>query len=177
MSFEQAQQASGAEAVALYEAVLVDEAADHKHREASVLALAGLYSTLNQPDRLSALLETAKRLFAVLPKARTAKLVRTVIDHVAAVPGDTLALEEKLCVECIAWAENENRRYLRQRLQSRLAAIQLQQAKYEEAIRGIEILMREVKQLDDKQLLVELNLVESQIYHKVRGSCSFRLPA
>lgn len=58
-------------------------------------------------------------------------------------------------------------RYLRQRLQARLAAIQLSQGKYDESIRGIEILMREVKQLDDKQLLVELHLVESQIHHKV----------
>lgn len=67
-------------------------------------------------------------------------------------------------------------RYLRQRLQSRLASILLQRGKYDEAIRCIEVLMREVKQLDDKQLLVELHLVESQIHHKVRRAACFLLP-
>ena len=126
------------------------------------------YAELGQAEQLAALLERAKPLFSEIPKARTAKIVRTLIDHVAAVPGDTLALQEKLCVDCIAWADKEKRRYLRQRLQGRLAAILLQCGKYDEAIRGIEVLMREVKKLDDKQLLVELHLVESQIHHKVR---------
>ncbi len=61
------------------------------------------------------------------------------------------------------------RRYLRQRLQGRLASIQLRRGKFDEAIRGLEMLMREVKQLDDKQLLVELHLVESQVHHKLRN--------
>ena len=61
-----------------------------------------------------------------------------------------------------------NARYLRQRLVARLSAIQLGLGKYKEASRSIEKLMIEVKKLDDKQLLVELHLIESKINHKVR---------
>jgi hypothetical protein len=102
--------ATGDEAIALHEAVLDSATAASKQRETSILALAGLYAQLGQADKLSALLERAKPLFAELPKARTAKVVRTLIDHVAAVPRDTLELQEKLCADCIAWSDAENRR-------------------------------------------------------------------
>ncbi len=105
--------ATGDEAIALHEAVFDSATAASKHREASILALAGLYAQSGQADKLSALLERAKPLFAELPKARTAKVVRTLIDHVAAVPRDTLELQEKLCVDCIAWSDTENRRSVR----------------------------------------------------------------
>lgn len=109
-NFKRAKQASGKEAVALHESVLFAKQGEMKDKEVSILALAGLYAELGQADKLAALLKKAQPLFAKMPKARTAKIVRTIIDHVAAVPGNTLALEEKLCVECIAWAESEKRR-------------------------------------------------------------------
>ena len=109
-NFSRAQEATGKEAIALYEAVLNADDGAIKNKEASIVGLAGLYASLGQADKLAALLENSKPLFAQMPKARTAKIVRTLIDHVAAVPGDTLSLQEKLCVECIAWAETEKRR-------------------------------------------------------------------
>ena len=48
--------------------------------------------------------------------------VRTIIDEFAKVP-DTLAAQEKLCLECIEWCKQERRTYLRQRLQSKLAGM------------------------------------------------------
>ena len=110
-NFRRAKLASGKEAAALYEAVFHDEDAGLKDREQSILALAGLYAELGQADQLAALLEKAKPLFLEIPKARTAKIVRTLIDYVAAVEGDTLVLQEKLCVDCIDWANAEKRRY------------------------------------------------------------------
>ena len=171
--FQRAQAAtSSAEAVPLFEQVLASENGPIKQKEAALQALAKLYAEVGEVQKLASLLENAKPIFAEMPKARTGKLVRTIIVHVAAVP-NTLELQEKLCKDCIAWAESQKRRFLRQRLDARLTAIQLQQGKYEEAIRGIEVLMSEVKKLDDKQLLVELHLVESQIHHKVRNDCHY----
>uniref|UniRef100_A0A915DHD5 PCI domain-containing protein n=1 Tax=Ditylenchus dipsaci TaxID=166011 RepID=A0A915DHD5_9BILA len=56
-----------------------------------------------------------------------------------------------LCKECIQWAEDHNRAFLRQTLQARLLAVSL---------------VRELKKVDDKDLIVEVQLEESKAcYH------------
>lgn len=53
---------------------------------------------------------------------------------------------------------------LRQRLESRLASYLLELREYKPALRIIDELVKEVKKLDDKLLLVEIQLVESRIH-------------
>ena len=49
-----------------------------------------------------------------------------------------------LCNDCIAWSKEEKRTFLRHRVQSRLAAIYVDLKNYDECIKLISDLLREV---------------------------------
>jgi hypothetical protein len=65
---------------------------DTKTRETAVTTLTSVLAKQRDAPALRALLGELRPLFAALPKAKTAKLVRTVIDAVATIP-DTTALQ------------------------------------------------------------------------------------
>merc|ERR1712136_677355 len=73
--------------------------------------------------------------------------------------------EVQLCKECINWAVEEKRTFLRQNLQSRLIALYFDTKLYTEALSLGATLLKELKKLDDKNLLVEVQLLESKTYH------------
>jgi 26S proteasome regulatory subunit N6 len=54
---------------------------------------------------------------------------------------------------------------LRQALEARLIGLYYENGKYQEAISLGAQLLKELKKLDDKQLLVEVQLMESKTYH------------
>lgn len=58
-----------------------------KRREAAVAALVDALVSANDAEALARLFEELRPMFAVLPKAKTAKLVRSVIEAIAKVPG------------------------------------------------------------------------------------------
>ena len=93
-----------------------------KAREEAALALADLYAQRGSSDKLTQLLEDLRPLFAVVPKAKTAKIVRAIIDAVSRIPGTT-ELQLRLCREQAAWAREEKRTFLRQRIETRLASL------------------------------------------------------
>lgn len=146
----------------------VEQAQMQKLRELSIIALGRLYAQERKINDLVGFMREIRPLFDSMPKSKTAKIVRTIIDEFAKVP-DTLAAQEKLCLECIAWCKQERRTYLRQRLQSKLAGMLLGQGKFTDALTVTAALTREVKKLDDKQLLVEIFLIESQIHYELQN--------
>jgi hypothetical protein len=86
-------------------------------------------------------------------------------------PGGAPALveEEHRCLRVVAWCVAEKRTFLRQRVESRLVAIDYARAKYDTALKLVNRLLRELKKLDDKQLLVETHLSESRIHAALRN--------
>ncbi|XP_033113055.1 26S proteasome non-ATPase regulatory subunit 11-like [Anneissia japonica] len=73
--------------------------------------------------------------------------------------------EVTLCLECIEWAKQEKRTFLRQALEARLIALYFDTRQYQEALSVGSVLLKELKKLDDKALLVEVQLLESKVYH------------
>nr|MBE5727072.1 regulatory particle non-ATPase 6 [Cucujiformia] len=67
--------------------------------------------------------------------------------------------------ECIEWAKDERRTFLRQSLEARLVALYFDTGMFAEALTLGSILLKELKKLDDKNLLVEVQLLESKTYH------------
>nr|NVI77792.1 regulatory particle non-ATPase 6 [Cucujiformia]NVI77820.1 regulatory particle non-ATPase 6 [Cucujiformia] len=67
--------------------------------------------------------------------------------------------------ECIEWAKEERRTFLRQSLEARLVALYFDTGMFSEALALGSALLKELKKLDDKNLLVEVQLLESKTYH------------
>lgn len=106
--------------------------------------------------------------FANIPKAKTAKIVRTLIELVAKVPGAG-KVPIQLCLDTVEWCRQEKRSFLRHRIQAKLASMYFEAKDYTGALNLVADLLREVKRLDDKPLLVEIHLVESRTHHQVRN--------
>ncbi|KAF9681404.1 hypothetical protein SADUNF_Sadunf06G0222400 [Salix dunnii] len=127
----------------------------------------------NMAEDLHALLSQLRPFFAMIPKAKTAKIVRGIIDAVSKIPG-TSDLQIALCKELVQWARAEKRALLRQLVETRLATLLLETKEYSEALALLSNLIKEVKGVDDKRLLVEILLLESKLHillkdrHKAR---------
>lgn len=84
------------------------------------------------------------------------------------------AQQVQLCKECIEWAKEERRTFLRQSLEARLIALYFDTTMYSEALQLGSQLLKELKKLDDKQLLVEVQLLESKTYHALSNLAKAR---
>lgn len=161
-----------ARAVQLYRSVIFGaggtDAESVKVKESAVDRLAKLLARAGDAQSLRGVLTELRPLFKVVPKAKTAKIVRGIIDVLATVPGCD-ALQVEVCEEQVAWAREEKRTFLRHRVELRLAALFLETRRYPEALKLIGALAFEVKKLDDKLLLVDIHLLESKIHYALRN--------
>jgi len=114
-------------------------------------------------------LKELRPVFNNLPKAKTAKLVRVLIDAVGSVP-DSVTIQVALCTESIQWTIDEKRTFLRQRLQTKLCELYRQQKEYQKALDLLTELIKEIKRLDDKNLLIEIQIIESRVHYEVRNA-------
>jgi len=148
---------------------LRDEAAV-KAKEQAIYLLGDLLVELHRGDELNQLLREVRPFFTYVPKAKTAKIVRKLFDLVGHEGlNNTLDQQIAVCEESIEWARQEKRTFLRHRLQARLADLYFQKQAYQPALTALNALLREVRRLDDKQLLVEIQLLESKVYHRLRN--------
>eukprot|EP00475_Leptophrys_vorax_P041376 TRINITY_DN77987_c0_g1_i1.p1 TRINITY_DN77987_c0_g1~~TRINITY_DN77987_c0_g1_i1.p1 ORF type:complete len:439 (+),score=45.46 TRINITY_DN77987_c0_g1_i1:236-1552(+) len=158
-------------AAAVYRGIIADDATSAEAvrvKESAACALGEILSKQGKAEELRGLLTDLRPFFAVIPKAKTAKLVRTVIDLVAKVPGST-DVQLALCKEMVEWTRKEKRTFLRQRVEARLAALYMETKDYQTALALTNSLVREVRRLDDKLLLVDIDLLECRLHHQLRN--------
>lgn len=144
-----------------------DESAN-KIKEQCIYRLAKIYTENAQFSALVDLLKSNNDFFATAPKAKTAKIVRNILNIVATVP-NSLSIQVELCKDVIAWCKAEKRTFLRQRIEGKLAGLLLQQQQPVKALELIDELLGELRKLDDKQMLTEAHLTESRIYHALKN--------
>lgn len=139
-----------------------------KSKDAAIEALAEALASRDDAIAFKELFTELRPSFEKAPKAKTAKIVRGLIEIMGKIRGHD-ALQVELCEEHVEWARRERRTFLRHRVELRLATLHLGMRDYPEALRVIGGLAREVKKLDDKLLLVDIHLLESRIHYALRN--------
>ncbi|KAI3360228.1 hypothetical protein L3Q82_014549, partial [Scortum barcoo] len=133
-------------------------------KEQSILELGGLLAKTGQAAELGGLLKYVRPFLNSISKAKAARLVRSLLDLFLDMEAAT-GQEVELCLECIEWAKAEKRTFLRQALEARLISLYFDTKCYQEALQLGSQLLQELKKMDDKALLVEVQLLESKTYH------------
>jgi 26S proteasome regulatory subunit N6 len=90
------------------------------------------------------------------------------IDYFSEIP-NTLPLQIEVCKETIQWTIQEKRIFLKQALETRLIALYLDNKMYSDSLALVSTLLKELKKLDDKMVLVEVQLLESRVCHALRN--------
>lgn len=135
-----------------------------KNVEDEILKLAEKYKKEGKAKELANLIKVIRPFLTIISKAKAAKLVRSLVDYFLDLNAE-IGIEVQLCKECIDWAKQEKRIFLRQSLETRLIALYYDTKMYPEALQLSSTLLNELKKLDDKNLLVEVQLLESKTYH------------
>ncbi|VFQ72361.1 unnamed protein product [Cuscuta campestris] len=137
-------------------------------KEQAISNLSDLLRRENRPDDLRNLLTQLRPFFSLIPKAKTAKIVRSIVDALAKIPG-TSEIQIALCKDIVQWTRDEKRTYLRHRIEAKLASLLMESKEYAEALSLLSGLIKEVRRLDDKLLLVEIDLLESKLHFALRN--------
>jgi len=137
-----------------------------REKEASILELADLLAVNKRANDLADLIKVMRPFLQQVSKAKAAKLVRMLVDRFLDMEAGT-GQEVDLCRDCIAWANHEKRTFLRQALEARLMALYYEVGRHEASLALGTTLLRELKKLDDKALLVEVQLMESKTYSQL----------
>ncbi|NWH64823.1 PSD11 ATPase, partial [Geococcyx californianus] len=137
-------------------------------KEQSILELGSLLAKTGQAEELGGLLKYVRPFLNSISKAKAARLVRFLLDLFLDMEAAT-GQEVDLCLECIEWAKSEKRTFLRQALEVCLVWEVIDSlCRYKGCcsfpLSGSQLL-RELKKMDDKALLVEVQLLESKTYH------------
>lgn len=139
-----------------------------QEQEASILELGKIYQKSAEAVKLNDLITESRAILGNFAKSKTAKIVKTLIDFFDTIP-DSLDIQIKSTNESIAWAVENKLSFLRQALQLKLADLYYGKELFHDALKIITDLLREYKKLDDKSSLVEVQLLESKIYHALRN--------
>lgn len=142
-------------------------------KEQGILQLGELYKQEGKAKELADLIKVARPFLNLISKAKAAKLVRSLVDMFLDMQAET-GIEVQLCKECIDWAKQEKRTFLRQSLEARLIALYFDTKMYSEALSLGSQLLKELKKMDDKNLLVEVQLLESKTYHALSNLAKAR---
>lgn len=133
-------------------------------KEQGILQLGEKYKNEGKAKELADLIKQTRPFLSMISKAKAAKLVRSLVDFFLDLEAG-IGIEVQLCKECIEWAKEERRTFLRQSLEARLIALYFDTGMFTEALQLGSNLLKELKKLDDKNLLVEVLLLESKTYH------------
>ncbi|AMD21725.1 HFL131Cp [Eremothecium sinecaudum] len=137
-------------------------------QEQCILELGHLYALAGESRKLAEFVPKSREFMMQFAKSKTAKVLKTLIDEFELIPG-TLDIQIEVCKESILFAQAEKRVFLKHSLSIRLATLYYQKGQYRDSLLLINDLLKEFKKLDDKSSLVDVHLLESKVYHKLRN--------
>ncbi|THH28206.1 hypothetical protein EUX98_g5985 [Antrodiella citrinella] len=134
-----------------------------RHQETALVSLGELYRDQKNAKGVAEVITLSRSFVSSTAKAKTAKLIRTLLDFFTPIPNSNQAQIEVL-QDNILWAKQEKRIFLKHSLETRLVGLQLESLQYKPALALIDTLLTELKRLDDKMILTEVHLLESRVY-------------
>jgi 26S proteasome regulatory subunit N6 len=144
-------------------------------KEISILKAAQIIKVSGDFSALASFVRSLNSLWTVFPRAKTAKLVKSLLDLFEEIGGEEpLLIEIELCRELLQWSENEKRTFLKQAIEIRLIALFHRTGQYSEALTLVSQLLLQLKRLDDKNALIEVHLLESKIYFALKNVAKAR---
>ncbi|KAK9239725.1 hypothetical protein V1525DRAFT_355516 [Lipomyces kononenkoae] len=156
----------------LYKEILSKSAGTNEkalaEQETALYELGALYRDHRKIKELENLIHTSRTVMSGLGKSKVAKIIRALIDLFSTLP-DTIDTQIAVTKDCISWAISERRNFLRQSLETRLVSLYIERGAYFDALSLINTLLKELKRLDDKMVLVEVQLFESRVCHALRN--------
>ncbi|THH13833.1 hypothetical protein EW146_g6436 [Bondarzewia mesenterica] len=137
-----------------------------RDQETALVKLGELYRDQQNAQGLAEVITLSRSFMSSTAKAKTAKLIRTLLDFFSAIP-DSHQIQIAVLNDNIEWAKREKRIFLKQSLETRLVGIQLEIQQFKPALALIDNLLKELKRLDDKMILTEVHLLESRVYRGI----------
>jgi len=114
-----------AEAISILRQIIENPSSSSEAIRIKEQAISNFSDFLTQEKRgeeLRSLLTLLRHFFLLIPKAKTAKIVRGILNAVTKIPG-TSDLQISLCKEMVKWTCLEKRTFLKQRVEARLVAL------------------------------------------------------
>lgn len=155
-------------AIELYNQYIHNDSANIRDKETTIIKTGELVAKEGEASGLAEYIRSLESIWNSLPRAKTARLLRTLLDMFAKVEADK-KVEMELVAELVDWCVRDKRAYLKQTLEFRLAALQLDNKMYTDSLALVGQLLRELKQMEDKLTLVEVHLLECKIYFALRN--------
>ena len=140
-----------------------------KAQEEKILELGERYKSTGKREKMRQLIKKVWGMIKYMNKAKAAKLVRQLVNQFLDMKNGDKDAKIQLCNECIEWAESEKRTFLRQALEVRLVGLLYEVGHFDEGIVLVEKLKRELKIVDDKDLLLEVQLWESRLFFSLKN--------
>ena len=134
-----------------------------KAKEQASYRLAGIYQDKGLVEELISLAKQILPVFKDFPKSKLARIIRSLFDMALKVEGKLEELVD-LSKYIIDWCVKEERSFLRMRIETYLSDLYYRLQKYNDAIQILTKLNFELKKKEDKQLLVESQLIEAKVY-------------
>lgn len=131
-------------------------------QEQALVRLGQLNRDRKDAQGLARTVMESRQFMSSIAKAKTAKLVRILIDYFNDIP-DSRDVQIQVTRENAQWAKQEKRIFLKQNLETKLIAQYYEARAYREALPLIAQLLKELKTLDDKMILTEVQLLESKV--------------
>ncbi|GMM32450.1 proteasome regulatory particle lid subunit [Martiniozyma asiatica (nom. inval.)] len=146
-------------------------------QESAILELGELYQLEQNESKLLDLIEKSRKIMSgSFAKSKSAKIIKSLLDIVENThqwENQTLEgsidLTIKVNQECIDWAIDEKRSFLRQSLQIRSANLYYKKKYFQDSLKIINELLTEFKKLDDKSSLVDVQLLECKNYFQLKN--------
>ncbi|KAF1761029.1 hypothetical protein GCK72_009283 [Caenorhabditis remanei] len=110
------------------------------------------------------LVESIRSFYDLIGKARASKLIRDIVEQALTIEQGKQEKDEKidLLKNCIEWATSNKREFLRRSLQSRLVRLYNDVREFPQAQKLGQELSKELKKLEDRELLIEVSVEESK---------------